>query len=106
MARDKSREYRITVNVQNLISSTGNVSKSVYERELRSLKQLVAKVGDPTLAQGKIEMVDREEFTTVTYTATFETYMVQVASITCKPGYEMADRTKFLRKRKDSRNGN
>lgn len=96
MARDKKREYRITVNVQNIMSSTSNVTKAVYDRELLALKELVATVADPSVAMGQINVVDRDEFTTVTYTATFETHMIQVASITCKPGYEMADRSKFL----------
>lgn len=104
MARDKSKEYRITVNVQSIMSSTSNVTKAVYDRELRTLKKLVASVADTSVASGKIEVVDRDEFTTVTYTATFETHMIQVASITCKPGFELKDRTKFLQKRRGGGN--
>lgn len=103
MAQDRTREYRITVNVQNLMSSTCNVTKTVYERELKAVQELVEKLGDPSIAQWKVKVFDRDEYTTVTYTATFTTHMIEIATISCKEGYQMKERGRFLKKGKGKR---
>lgn len=101
MGRSKTREYRVTVDIQGIIYSNTTVSKAVYDRELVALKRLVSQVGNRDIAVARIEVEDREELTQATYKVTFETSTIELTAIVCKPGYELVDRSKFLPERKE-----
>ena len=106
MSRSKSREYRVTVDIQGVIYSNTTVNKAVYDRELLALKRLVSKIGDPSIAVGWIEVEDREGIIEATYKVTFATTTIELTAIVCKPGYELVDESKLSPGRKDSRHDN
>ncbi len=102
MGRSRSREYRVTVGIQDVLYSSTTVNKAVYDRELLALKRLVSKIGDPSIAVGRIEVEDREDVIAATYKVTFATTTIELTANVCKPGYAFVDKSN-LPERKDSR---
>ena len=87
----KVNDYRIEINVLDMISTSIHVTKEEFDKKLRSVKRQVAEsqlaVDTEFRAEEKETVEDFEQYVRKTYRATLGTTDIELIEVNCKPGY-------------------